>query len=461
MPRPAASTRRSRSTARPSHALLRRLRHRHPRAGAVRPGRPRPGRARHRHPGQPRAHRRRLRRPAATRPGPRRELLGLTAPRAGHRDSAGLPEPLLRRARHVVSEVAAGRRVRRRAASRTTGACSARCSTPRTPPCATTTRSPARSSTSPSRPPAGRGPGRADDRRRLRRLGHRPGAPRARRRGAAAVATAFSRAAGASPTSRRRRPAPAAGRPGVGREPPSEAQVAATPMRPCGRRRRTARGRGARSRRTRGRSRRRGRRTLGAGPRATPRSPPRPGTRRGPGRCPRRRRSAPWRWPGRELDHGGHLVGLGDVVPVQVDLVGRDLRDDVADAVELGVAEQRVGVHLQRALADDGAVALVVEVAVDRARVDEPAHGRHVGLLHRQHDVVVERLAVALDQHVVRREAGAADAEAGLPDDVTHVVEQAAVEALGLRDRVQVGLEGLLDLARAPRWAEPARSRPR
>ena len=96
------------------------------------------------------------------------------------------------------------------------------------------------------------------------------------------------------------------------------------------------------------------------------------------------------------------VVRLGDVGPVEVDLVRRDLGDDVPDPVELGVAEQRVGVHLERPLAHHGAVPLVVEVLVDGRRVDEAAHGRHVGLLHRQHHVVVERLAVALDEDVVR-----------------------------------------------------------
>ena len=52
---------------------------------------------------------------------------------------------------------------------------SARCSTRRTPRCATTTRSPAPSSTSPSTPRRGRRARRPDDRRRLRRLGDRPG----------------------------------------------------------------------------------------------------------------------------------------------------------------------------------------------------------------------------------------------------------------------------------------------
>ena len=150
--------------------------------------------------------------------------------------------------------------------------------------------------------------------------------------------------------------------------------------------------------------------------------------------------------PAEQVDHLVDVVGLGEVAPVQVDLVGRDLGDDVPDPVDLGVPEQRVGVHLQRPLADHRAVPLVLEVGLDLGGVDEAAHGGHVGLLHREHHVVVERLGVALDQQVVRREAGAADAEAGLAGDVAQVVEQLAVEALVLGDRLQVGLEGPDDL---------------
>ena len=80
--------------------------------------------------------------------------------------------------------------------------------------------------------------------------------------------------------------------------------------------------------------------------------------------------------PAEQVDDGGHVVGLGDVLPVEVHLVRRHLGHHVADAVHLGVPEQRVGVHLQRALADRGAVALVLEVAVDRPAVAEPAQRR-------------------------------------------------------------------------------------
>ena len=60
----------------------------------------------------------------------------------------------------------------------------------------------------------------------------------------------------------------------------------------------------------------------------------------------------------------------------------------------------------------------------------------------RQHDVVVERLAVALDEQVVRRQPGAADPEAGLPDHVAQVVEERPVGARRSGIVVEVLLEG-------------------
>ena len=98
--------------------------------------------------------------------------------------------------------------------------------------------------------------------------------------------------------------------------------------------------------------------------------------------------------------------------------------------------------RLQRALGDRGAVALVLEVLVQLAVVDDAARRRHVALLHRQHDVVVERLRAALDEQVVRGQAGAADAEALAPDDVLDVVGDALL-ALRLRDRLEVLAVGL------------------
>src|SRR3712207_7545895 len=56
----------------------------------------------------------------------------------------------------------------------------------------------------------------------------------------------------------------------------------------------------------------------------------------------------------------------------------RSLGDDVPDPVERRPPQQRVGVRLECALADDGPVGLVLEVPLDLASVDEPAHRRHV-----------------------------------------------------------------------------------
>jgi hypothetical protein len=58
--------------------------------------------------------------------------------------------------------------------------------------------------------------------------------------------------------------------------------------------------------------------------------------------------------------------GLVDVAPVQVGRVRRHLGDQLPDAVQLGVAQPRVGVRLQGALRLR-AVALVLEVVPDAA----------------------------------------------------------------------------------------------
>ena len=65
------------------------------------------------------------------------------------------------------------------------------------------------------------------------------------------------------------------------------------------------------------------------------RSPPPPGSRRGPARCPRRRRSGSWPSPGR-AGRPPRAMSSGSVQlgPVEVDLVRRDLRDDVAHPVD-------------------------------------------------------------------------------------------------------------------------------
>ena len=68
------------------------------------------------------------------------------------------------------------------------------------------------------------------------------------------------------------------------------------------------------------------------------------------------------------LDHLGQFVGFGQLGPVEVGLVRRQFRDDVTDPVDLGVAEQRVGVRLQRALRHRRAVSVMLEVLVHLAR---------------------------------------------------------------------------------------------
>jgi hypothetical protein len=108
-------------------------------------------------------------------------------------------------------------------------------------------------------------------------------------------------------------------------------------------------------------------------------------------------------------------------------------------------------------------VAVVVE-DVAQPRVAHDAAGRgDVGLLHRQHDVVLQRLRAALDQQVVGRQARAADAEPGAADDVLDRVGH-AVAPLDLGDRVEVRLVGgadlgllvILEAADARRVGEPA-----
>jgi hypothetical protein len=76
------------------------------------------------------------------------------------------------------------------------------------------------------------------------------------------------------------------------------------------------------------------------------------------------------------------------------------------------VTQQRVRVLLQCALADDGALALVLEMLADATVGDDPARSRDVSLLHRQDHVVLVRLIAALDEHVVRGQSGAPDSEA-------------------------------------------------
>src|SRR4051812_50120690 len=87
-------------------------------------------------------------------------------------------------------------------------------------------------------------------------------------------------------------------------------------------------------------------------------------------------------------------------------------------------------------------MALVLEVPADLRVVDDPAGGRHVALLDRQDDVVLQRLVVALEQHVVGGQTGAADPEATRSDDVLHVegdVAAAARRGGGLPGAVEGG----------------------
>ena len=149
--------------------------------------------------------------------------------------------------------------------------------------------------------------------------------------------------------------------------------------------------------------------------------------------------------PAEVVQHGAQLAGLGEVVPVEVVLVGRELVDDEADAAELRPAEQPVGVRLQRPAGQGGAVAVVEEPRRDLGVVDRPARRRAHRLLHRQDDVVVERLGRALDEHVVGGQPGAADAEAAAADDVVDGVGDVR-PALAGRDRVEVGGVGGEDL---------------
>ena len=128
-------------------------------------------------------------------------------------------------------------------------------------------------------------------------------------------------------------------------------------------------------------------------------------------------------------------------------------------ALELGPAEPRVGVRLQRPLADRRAVAVVGEVRRAGLVVDDAAGRRDVALLHRQDDVVLERLGVPLDEQVVRRQPGAADAEPGLADDVLDRVGEAA-QPLGLRDRLEVARRRPARPARARRPRGGARPAP-
>ena len=211
------------------------------------------GAAGDRHEGQPRAHRRRLRLPA------RRGVGGGEAARPGRTcarpsDLDGLSDPLLRRARHVVSEVARvdafvealrrGRLGRARSAAGRLARLAAR-------RLRGVLRGARRGRRRGARVRCGRSP---DDRRRLRRLGDRPGADRAGRRGAGSGDHGVRGARlGPAGVHRRRAGAPAPG------SPTSTTRSRRLRSRRCGTPPRRARGRAGRDRRRTGRSRRCGR----------------------------------------------------------------------------------------------------------------------------------------------------------------------------------------------------------
>ena len=100
--------------------------------------------------------------------------------------------------------------------------------------------------------------------------------------------------------------------------------------------------------------------------------------------------------------------------------------------------------RLQGALRLGRAVALVLEVARDPLVVDVARHRRGLGLLHVDDDVVLQGLGVALEQHVVRRQAGRADADALAQHDVLDRVLRRGEPCRGQRG--QVLLERGLDL---------------
>src|SRR5215210_2930314 len=97
--------------------------------------------------------------------------------------------------------------------------------------------------------------------------------------------------------------------------------------------------------------------------------------------------------------------------------------------------------RLQRALRDSSTVPMVLEVVLDSPVAYDPARGGDVALLHGEHDVVLQGLGRSLNQDVVGREPGRADAVAPVADDVFYLVGQ-ATEALSLWDGLQVCFEG-------------------
>ena len=74
------------------------------------------------------------------------------------------------------------------------------------------------------------------------------------------------------------------------------------------------------------------------------------------------------------FDHLGQLLGLGQLAPVEVGLIRRQLRDDEPRPVDLCVAQQGIGVGLQRALRHRGPVPVVFEVVADFLVVEGGIH---------------------------------------------------------------------------------------
>jgi hypothetical protein len=99
-------------------------------------------------------------------------------------------------------------------------------------------------------------------------------------------------------------------------------------------------------------------------------------------------------------------------------------------------------VGLERSLGDGGAVAGVLEVACDPLVVHHAARRRDVALLHRENDIVLERLRASLHEQVVSRKAGTADTKADAADHVLDLVGD-GVLALALGDRLEVAAIGI------------------
>ncbi len=101
--------------------------------------------------------------------------------------------------------------------------------------------------------------------------------------------------------------------------------------------------------------------------------------------------------------------------------------------------------RLEGALGDDRAVALVLEVVAHLPVGDVPGDGRGLRPLHIDDDVVLQGVAVALQEDVVRGQAGAPYPDAPAAHDVLDAVGVGPGQA-GLRERLQIAVEGREDL---------------